>query len=179
MSGKSRRIVSTILGLVAATFLVAGCVVAGPVSSLISASAGAPASPPSDASTIPTASPAATPRDTQRPAPTPKASTAVVTGVLTSGPTCPVETVPPNPSCAPKPVFGATVVAAYDDGRQVARAISNSDGSYSLDLPEGTYTLTPMPFGNKMMRAPDAKSITLGPGTGRLVVDFTYDTGIR
>ena len=34
-----------------------------------------------------------------------------VTGTVTAGPVCPVETVPPKPECAPRPVAGAVIVA--------------------------------------------------------------------
>jgi Carboxypeptidase regulatory-like domain len=181
MRGSSRPSGPTVLAIAASIFLVAGCVVGGPLSSLIAASGATSLSPPSaDPSAAPTASVAESPRVTQRPAAvTPDAALAWVTGKLTAGPTCPVETVPPNPSCAPRPVSGAIVVAAYSDGDEAARAVSNTDGSYSLELPAGTYTLTPQASGNKMMRPPEGKSITVGPGTGSLVVDFSYDTGIR
>jgi len=181
MSGSGRTTGSNVIAVAAALFLVAGCVAAGPLSSLIAASGAASLTPTSaDQSTVPTASAAATPRVTERPsAATRGPALASVSGTLTAGPTCPVETVPPNPACAPRPVSGAFVVAAYSDGQEVARAVSHTDGSYSLELPTGMYTLTPLASSDKMMRAPDGKSITVGPNTARLVVDFTYDTGIR
>ncbi len=65
-------------------------------------------------------------------------------------------------------------------GEEVARAVSAANGSYDLSLAPGTYQLTPQPLGDKMMRAPLAKSVTLnGSDQAAVVVDFTYDTGIR
>jgi hypothetical protein len=64
-------------------------------------------------------------------------------------------------------------------GVTVARAISTTDGSYRLELAPGTYELGPQPVAGESMRAPAPTSITIGPGTGTLVVDFSYDTGIR
>lgn len=169
------------VALVATAFLIAGCVVAGPLSSLIAATnepsiSAASANP----SVAPMTSPAVTQPDASpRPAASPEPAAHSVTGHLTSGPTCPVETVPPNPACAPKPVSGATVVATSANGLEAARAVSNADGLYTLELPAGSYTLAALSFADKMMRAPAGTSITVRPDTARLVVDFTYDTGIR
>ncbi|MGH2465651.1 MAG: carboxypeptidase-like regulatory domain-containing protein [Candidatus Limnocylindrales bacterium] len=102
-----------------------------------------------------------------------------VSGHVLAGPTCPVETVPPNPACAPRPVSGATILATNQAGTTIARAISRADGSYWLELGPGTYELVPQPVAGQSMRAPASTSVTIGPGTGSVVVDFNYDTGIR
>lgn len=139
----------------------------GPSPSIPSATPGpaAVASPGGEATSIPTA---------------PALAHAGASGHLSASPTCPVETVPPNPACAPRPVVGATVIASDASGHQVARAVSNADGYYVLDVPPGRYTLTPQPVGDQMMRAPTAKPVTVGDGTpGGAIVDFRYDTGIR
>lgn len=99
-------------------------------------------------------------------------------GHLSAGPTCPVETVPPDPACAPKPVVGASVIATDGAGVEVSRAISRADGSYALTLAPGTYSLAPQPIPGKFMRAPMPKSVIIG-SDANVVVDFTYDTGIR
>ena len=65
-------------------------------------------------------------------------------------------------------------------GHEVARAVSNAAGSFELRLGPGTYLLTPQPVDGKMMRAPRGTSVTLGGSApASLIVDFTYDTGIR
>jgi hypothetical protein len=74
---------------------------------------------------------------------------------------------------------GAIVVATDAGDHEVGRAVSSEDGSYSIALSPGTYTLTPQPVADKMMRAPAAKSITVASATAKQIVDFTYDTGIR
>lgn len=96
---------------------------------------------------------------------------------MTASPTCPVETVPPNPSCAPRPVVGAIVIATDANGREVARAVSKGDGFYSMTLAPGTYALVPEAT-SQMMRAPQAESVTVTDSTGA-VVNFAFDTGIR
>jgi hypothetical protein len=72
------------------------------------------------------------------------------------------------------------VIASDASGHEIARAVSNADGYYVLDIPPGRYTLTPRSVSGQMMRAPTAKSVTVGDGTpGGAIVDFRYDTGIR
>jgi hypothetical protein len=107
-------------------------------------------------------------------------SAGIVSGHVTSSPTCPVETVPPDPACAARPLAGATVIATDPAGHEVARAVSRVDGSYSLALAPGTYMITPQPLGGHMLRPPEGKSVTIGgtsPDTA--IIDFSYDTWIR
>jgi hypothetical protein len=73
-----------------------------------------------------------------------------IRGLVTAGPTCPVVTDPPNPSCADRPVEGAVLVVTTDAGSEVARAISDADGAFGLTLPPGTYRLTPQPVDGLM-----------------------------
>jgi len=103
---------------------------------------------------------------------------ATVSGHVMAGPVCPVETVPPNPSCAPRPVAGAIVIATNASGHEVGRAISSADGFYSMRLDPGTFTLTPELNGTGMMKAPVGKSVVV-PASGSVAADFQFDTGIR
>ena len=75
------------------------------------------------------------------------------------------------------PVADATVIATDAPGHEVARTASKADGSYALDLPPGTYTLTPEATG-EMLRAPKGKSVTVSAAE-HVTVDFVFDTGIR
>jgi len=102
-----------------------------------------------------------------------------VTGVVTVGPVCPVERIPPDPSCAPRPVGGAVVEALDASGREVARATTAADGSYLLTVGEtGTFTITAQPMAG-FMRTPTPMTVTLAlPGTTERV-DLEFDTGIR
>jgi hypothetical protein len=148
-SGPLRRPI--LLIVVGASLLAGACVAEGPlasfttvggsgsVASLPSASAATPGqaadgSPGGEATLVPTASAVAH---------------AGVTGHLTAGPTCPVETVPPNSACAPRPVAGATVIATDAAGHEVARAASTAEGYYVLDVAPGRYTLTPRPVSDR------------------------------
>lgn len=64
-----------------------------------------------------------------------------VTGMVTAGPVCPVERNPPDPSCAPRMMAAAVIVATDASGQEVARATTAADGSYLLTIGEtGTFT---------------------------------------
>ena len=69
-------------------------------------------------------------------------NTSGVRGIISLGPTCPVERIPPDPSCADKPY--ATAVVVYRVGSAKPFIIGNSDatGAFSFPLPSGSYTLT-------------------------------------
>jgi hypothetical protein len=102
-----------------------------------------------------------------------------VTGTVTAGPVCPVETVPPKPECAPRPVAGAVIVATDASGHELGRATTAADGSYQMVVGEtGTVTISGLPV-TGFMRAPAPVNVTLtSPGEIERL-DLQYDTGIR
>lgn len=101
-----------------------------------------------------------------------------VTGTVTAGPTCPVVTAPPDPSCADRPVEGAVLVVATLDGVEVARVTSDAEGRFGLSLAPGSYRLEPPPVEGLMgTAAPIDFSVELGMQTAELLV--SYDTGMR
>jgi hypothetical protein len=101
-----------------------------------------------------------------------------VTGNVTAGPVCPVERVPPDPSCAPRPVAGALMIVQTTAGREVARTTSAADGTFHLTLAPGTYHLVPQPVAAYMGTAqPIDFRVEVGEPTPELEV--SYDTGIR
>lgn len=172
----------TVLLLVTVLFVAAGCVAGSPLASLITGGDTQTSSPPPGAtSSAPGSTTGVSPGIGATPAPSRlQVASATVSGHLSASPTCPVDTVPPLPKCAPRPLPGATVIATDLAGDEVARAVSKADGSYGLALAPGTYKLTPQPMSDHMMRAPAGKSVTLGSGSpDSAIVDFTYDTGIR
>jgi len=102
-----------------------------------------------------------------------------VHGLVTAGPTCPVVTDPPDPSCADRPVEGATLVVTTDGGSEVMRVTSAADGTFSFALAPGTYRLVPQPV-EGLMGTP--LPIALAVLTGSSPIDLSpiaYDTGIR
>jgi hypothetical protein len=100
-----------------------------------------------------------------------------VRGTVTAGPTCPVETIPPDPACAERPVPGAVLVFTDADDTEVARATSAADGTFTLELAPGAYRLTPQPV-EGLMGTPALMDVLVeaGPMTE---LQVSYDTGIR
>ncbi len=102
--------------------------------------------------------------------------TGTVTLTLTAGPVCPVEQVPPDPNCAPRPVAGAEVIVLTADGREVGRPKSDAAGKIRLTLPQGRYVIRPVQTGN-FPTAP--AEVLVDVGSTPVDVALGYDTGIR
>jgi carboxypeptidase family protein len=98
-------------------------------------------------------------------------------GTVTAGPTCPVETVPPDPACAERPVAGAVLVLSDANGGEVARATSAADGTFSVEVAPGTYHLTAQPV-EGLMGVPEPMDVTVDAGVST-ELQLSYDTGIR
>jgi hypothetical protein len=94
-----------------------------------------------------------------------------------AGPVCPVETIPPDPACAPRPVAGATVVVQDGQGRGVATVVLDAGGAAVVSLPAGNYVVQPQQVIGLMGTAA-ATDVTVVDGT-LAHVDLAYDTGIR
>jgi hypothetical protein len=102
-----------------------------------------------------------------------------VTGTISAGPVCAVESSPPDPQCAPRPVAGAVIVATDASGQEVGRATSAADGSYQLIVSEtGTVLITALPVAG-LARSPAPVTVTLASPSEIERVDLEYDTGIR
>ncbi len=108
---------------------------------------------------------------------TPAAATYELSGHVLAGPVCPVVRQPPDPSCADRPVSGASLVIRDSSGAEVQRVTSNAAGRFTLRLAAGLYSLVPQPVSGLMGTAPPV-ALTVQPGA--LVEPVvTYDTGIR
>jgi hypothetical protein len=95
-----------------------------------------------------------------------------LTGRVTAAPTCPVERI--GHPCPPRPVIAQVQARAGD--RVVASSRSDSDGSYRLELPGGTYMLAATTH-NVFPRC-TARTVTVTPAH-TTSADITCDTGIR
>ena len=62
-----------------------------------------------------------------------------------AGPICPVEKIPPDPACAPRPVAGATVIVQDGQGTSVATVVLDARGAAVVALPAGDYVVQPQP----------------------------------
>ncbi len=94
-----------------------------------------------------------------------------------AGPTCPVETIPPDPACAPRPVAGATVNVLNGQGTGVATVVLDAKGAAIVAIPAGNYVVQAKPAAG-LMGTPGPMNVTVVDGTLTPVI-LSYDTGIR
>jgi hypothetical protein len=94
-----------------------------------------------------------------------------------AGPTCPVEKMPPDPACAPKPVPNVTVEIVDADGNQQALVMLDGAGQGSVELEPGVYNVTAQGTAG-FMGGPEAQQVTVEDGQ-ITEVTLAYDTGIR
>ena len=101
-----------------------------------------------------------------------------IAGRVVAGPTCPVERVPPDPRCAPRPL--AARLRIRRTGGSTGRVVrSGSDGRFRVSLRPGRYILTPLAQpGSPFPRPGPAQTVTVRAGLFTRVT-VTYDTGIR
>lgn len=101
----------------------------------------------------------------------------VISGMALAGPVCPVETNPPDPACAPRPVVGATVLAVSASGDRV-EVTTGPDGRFSFDVAAGRYQIVAQPF-EGLMGIPEPIEVEVASGGTIDVGVLVYDTGIR
>jgi hypothetical protein len=106
------------------------------------------------------------------------APTVPVAGRAVAGPVCPVESVSPDPSCAPRPVAGAELVVRDADGRIVQTLRTDDDGRFATTLPPGSYRIEPQRVEGILGTAP-AVDIEVREDSPLEDVVIVYDTGIR
>ncbi len=100
-----------------------------------------------------------------------------VSGSALAGPVCPVERLPPDPACAPRPVEGADISVVDVNGEQVALVTTDANGASAFDVVPGTYRLVAMPVAG-LIGTPAPLELNVGPaGATDIVLEF--DTGIR
>jgi hypothetical protein len=102
-----------------------------------------------------------------------------IAGRVVAGPTCPVQRIPPDPACAPRPL-AATLRVRRADGRGTGATVrSASDGRFRVALAPATYVVTPQaPRGSPFPRPPAASRVRVR--SGQLTrITIAYDTGIR
>jgi hypothetical protein len=105
--------------------------------------------------------------------------TSGIDGKIDAGPTCPVERVPPDPRCAPRPL--AATLKIHPAGRSSPRwtVRSGQDGRFRIRLGPGRYVVTAQPIGRSAFpRPPASRQVAVRPGRFTYTT-ITYDTGIR
>jgi hypothetical protein len=158
----------------------AGVVLAALVAALLGGCAGPQVTQaPTTGSPSGTAGPGTTSPGTTAPAPTVAGGPPRVMGTVTAGPVCPVETNPPDPACAPRPVAGAIIIATDEAGTEAGRATSAADGTYEMVISQtGSVLLTAQPV-TGLMGVPEPVAVELAGPSDVVHVDLQYDTGIR
>lgn len=99
-----------------------------------------------------------------------------VRGSVTLSPICPVERIPPDPACAPKPY--TTPITVYRAGSKTPLLLGSSDklGAFSFSLAPGSYTLSAK-GGQVLPRCSDV-FVTVSSNT-YVPTSISCDTGIR
>jgi hypothetical protein len=106
-------------------------------------------------------------------------SGAGIRGRVVAGPTCPVETVPPDPKCAPRAVAARVRVYRRSDQHTVARLRTGGDGRFQVRLRPGRYGVSARPAaGGPLPRCPQDVKATVRAGTYTRVA-IQCDSGIR
>ena len=98
-----------------------------------------------------------------------------INGYVHTGPTCPVQKIPPNPACADRPYIYMEVSVTGQDGKQL-QVQTDSHGKFSLPVSAGTYTVKVIPV-NILPRC-EEKTVAV-PANQFVSVDIFCDTGIR
>src|SRR3954454_7884074 len=111
------------------------------------------------------------------PSPQPSASHVGIAGTAVAGPVCPVEKAPPDPSCAPRPVAGAVIIARNGSGAEAGRATTADEGTFFITVAAGSYQLRPQPVAGVMNAAPGPDVVVVAGAPSDVTV--IYDTGIR
>lgn len=111
--------------------------------------------------------------------PTPSGETGTLEVAVVAGPVCPVETVPPQPGCEPRPVVGARVLVQPGDGRDivVAQGVTDADGLLRLELTPGEYIVVGAEV-DGLFGLPEPMPATVAAAR-TATVTLSYDTGIR
>jgi hypothetical protein len=95
----------------------------------------------------------------------------------TAGPACPVESIPPRPECAPRPVPGAVVVIRDPAGTELQTVTLDGHGTAFVDVASGGYAIEASPVDGLLGSPPEVNATVIdGVGTP---VELAYDTGIR
>lgn len=99
-----------------------------------------------------------------------------VEGRVTLSPTCPVERMPPDPNCAPKPYATSIDILKTGSSSVVTSIQSDASGAFNVSLDAGSYTLHA--GGGKML--PRCTDVSVEVKNGQIIIaDISCDTGIR
>ncbi len=95
-------------------------------------------------------------------------------GRVTISPICPVESVPPQPQCAPKGYSTGIFVSSMNFSKQI---YSDSNGCFSISFPIGNYSLKPI-VANVLPRCDDVDNVQI-KNNSTTTANINCDSGIR
>ncbi len=107
--------------------------------------------------------------------------TGLLEGVISIGPLCPVETVPPDPACQPTAeTYKAYPVGVYtsDGTKKIANILPELDGSYMVQLYPGTYKVI-LETGQGSIGGSNLPADVIIRASDITFLDVNIDTGIR
>ncbi len=105
----------------------------------------------------------------------PAEKSAMVKGKVTLSPVCPVERIPPDPACAPKP-YATTIKIFSVVGNNLIRTVqTDGNGKYSVNIPFGNYNF--QASGGSVYPSCPIKKVSVN--SNLINVDISCDTGIR
>ena len=103
--------------------------------------------------------------------------TSGITGTVLLGPTCPVVRNPPDPQCADKPYRTTLAVTTVDGARVVTTFTSDSNGTFSVQVPPGEYAIRSAAASNILPYCSDEHVVVRASAYTTTTV--RCDTGIR
>ncbi|MDP3953768.1 MAG: hypothetical protein Q8P99_03035 [bacterium] len=102
-----------------------------------------------------------------------------VRGVVTLGPTCPVERIPPDPNCADKPYKTTIKIFHVNNLNSAFLSVdSDEDGVFFASLPPGEYILDAGEGNNSGPPTCGRSQVTVAPDSFTPIT-ISCDTGIR
>lgn len=102
-----------------------------------------------------------------------------VRGVVLLSPICPVQRLPPDPACAPRPYKTLLYIRSKVNGTVYRPVPTSVKGAFNLSLSPGSYLLRVAREGNGAMYPRCAELIVIVVGKKTLHVTMNCDTGIR
>ena len=100
-------------------------------------------------------------------------------GVVTLGPTCPVERIPPDPNCADRPYKTSIKIFHINNLNSIFLSIdSDEDGTFSASLPPGEYFIEAGKDNNLGLPICNTSQVTVDPDSFASIT-ISCDTGIR
>ena len=102
-----------------------------------------------------------------------------ISGRIVAGPTCPVESVPPAPGCAPRPLRATLRIRRLGTHGFPTSLRTAANGRFRVRLSPGTYVVRALPHTGAALPRPPAPSRVTVQTAHYTFITITYDTGIR